>query len=178
MRTQKQKGFALLEVKSVKVFGGAHLKRSNAKSARPLSSKRAMHLVMRSSMAKGSLSLLKKDQDIYNTIDKQAKKHGVKVYNYANGGNHLHLIVMPMSRRAFNAFIRSISGLIARMVLSAERGRAKLNSNVLIKKFWDQRPFTRIIEWGRDFNRTSKYLLQNTLEAYGFITYTPRSSTA
>jgi REP element-mobilizing transposase RayT len=125
-------------------------------------------------MAKGALSLLKKDQDIYNIIDKQSKKHGVKVYNYANGGNHLHLVLRPMSRRAFNGFIRSVSGLVARLVLNAERGRAKLNSKDLLKKFWDQRPFTRIIEWGRDFNSTSNYLLQNSLEAYGFIAFKPR----
>jgi len=98
-----------------------------------------------------------------------AKAHGVKVYNYTNGGNHLRLIVLPSSRKAFNSFIRSISGLIARLILNVERGKA----NGI--KFWDQRPFTRIIQWGKDFNRASKYLLQNSLEAYGFVTYQPRT---
>jgi hypothetical protein len=176
MRRQKQIGFQLLEQNSIKTFGGSLLKKSNAKVARPISIKKSMHLVMRSSAAKGAFSLLKKDQEIYNVIDRQAKKHGVKVYNYANGGNHLHLIVRPVSRRAFNNFVRSISGLIARMVLNAQRGRAKLSlmAQTGVQKFWDQRPFTRIIEWGRDFDRSTKYLLQNTLEAYGFVAYKPR----
>jgi len=169
MKSAKQLGFGILDSKSAKRFGGSLLKKSNAKVARPISTKKSMHLVMRSSAAKGALSLLKKDQDIYNVIDRQAKRHGVKIYNYANGGNHLHLIIMPLSRKAFNGFIRSVSGIIARLVLGAQRGAAKE------LQFWDQRPFTRIIEWGRDFVRSSRYLLQNTLEAYGFVEYKPRA---
>ena len=41
-------------------------------------------------------------------------------------------------------------------------------------KFWDARPFTRIVEWGRDFKNFGFYILQNTLEATGFMPYQPR----
>ncbi len=97
---------------------------------------------------------------------------GVKVYRFANSGNHLHLVILPRSRPAFQAFIRAVSGLIARITLKVERGRA------LGIRFWDARPFTRILAWGRDFRRTSDYLLRNTLEALGFIPYRPRTSAA
>ena len=100
------------------------------------------------------------------------EESGVKVYRFANGGNHLHLLVLPNSREAFNAYVRALSGLIARVTLGAERGKA------MRLKFWDARPFTRIIEWGREFKTVCGYVLQNTLEAIGFIPYQPRKSRA
>ncbi len=168
MKRIKQLGFELLETKNVKYFGGSHLKNSNPKEKRPISTKRSMHLVLRSSMARHDYSLLKKDQIIRKIVSAQGRAFGVKVYKQANGGNHLHLIVLPRSRQAFQSFIRAISGLIAREVLGAQRG------NPQYIKFWDQRPYTRVLEWGKDFRKVSKYLVQNTLEALGFIDYQPR----
>jgi len=165
----KQLGFQILNKKNINFFGGAYLKNSNPKTARPISHKRSMHLVLRSSYAKGEYSLLKSDRRIRKILWTQGKTFGVKIYHLANGGNHLHLIILPRSRIAFNGFIRAVSGLIARAVLDVERGRA------LGFKFWDKRPFTRILEWGREFKVVSNYLLQNTLEALGFIPYQPRS---
>ena len=168
-RQPRQLGFEILEGNNIKHFGGSYLKKGNPKVKRPLSTKRSMHLVMRSLFAKGSLSFLRFDREIRELITYQARVFGVKVYRQANGGNHLHLIVLPRSRPAFNGFIRSISGLIARLVLGAERGDAK---NI---KFWEKRPFTRIIEWGRDYKKVCSYLFQNTLEALGFIPYQLRT---
>jgi hypothetical protein len=79
------------------------------------------------------------------------------------------MIVLPSSRTGFNGFIRAISGLIARLTLGVERGRAKG------LKFWDARPFTRVLEWGRDYRQACAYLAQNILEALGFIEYRPRA---
>jgi REP element-mobilizing transposase RayT len=168
MSKSKQLGFEILEIKGVKYFGGAYLKNSNPKEKRPISTKRSMHLVMRSSHAKGANSFLRRDRKIREVIAAQAKRFGVKVYRQANGGNHLHLIVLPESRAAFQGFMRAITGVIARLTLKAERGSAKGI------QFWDKRPFTRVVEWGRDYNRACRYLLQNVLEAYGFIPYQPR----
>jgi REP element-mobilizing transposase RayT len=169
MKQAKQLGFEILEKNNVKYFGGARLT-SHPKVKRPLSLKRSAHLVMRSLIAKGTYSFLKHDQVIQNLVNKQAKSFGVKIYRFANGGNHLHMIILPRSRRAFNAFIRSIAGLIARLILGAERGSAK------DLRFWEKRPFTRIVEWGREFRSVCNYLHQNTLEALGFIEYRPRKT--
>ena len=174
MRQAKQAGFKLLENQSIKKFGGDLLKNSNPKAARPISTKKSMHLVLRSSKAIGAHSLLKANTAIFEVISRQSKKFGVKVYRYANGGNHLHLIILPRSRKAYQDFIRAVSGLIARLILKAQKGSPKLNENSQLK-FWDKRPFTRLVEWGKDFSRTSDYLLQNTLEAIGFIAYKPRN---
>ncbi len=167
MKHSKQLGFALLEQNNIKHFGGAHLT-SNPKLKRPLSLKKTSHLVMRSLRATGRSSFHNYNNQITAIIFRQAQLAGVKVYRFANGGNHLHLIILPRSRQAFNAFIRATSGLIARLVLGAEKGRAKS------QQFWEKRPFTRIVEWGLDYKKACAYLMQNTLEALGFVGYTPR----
>jgi hypothetical protein len=173
MRRARQLGFEILENNRIKFHGGSRLK-SHPKIARPVSIKRSMHLVLRSSLAKGPLTFLQQERsrNITRIISNQAAKFGVKIYRLANAGNHLHLIVLPRSRRGFAGFIRSISGLIARQTLGAERGCAR------DVKFWDARPFSRIVEWGKDFKGTCRYLAQNTLEAWGFISYTPREPLA
>jgi REP element-mobilizing transposase RayT len=158
--------FQLREEK--KYFGGALLKNSHAKEKRPITVQAPMHLVMRSDIAKREYSLLRKERRIQQLIYDQGRKFGVKIYRLANAGNHLHLIILPRSRRAFTGFVRAISGLIARFILRAERGRARGI------RFWDKRPFTRIISWGREYAMVCDYLLQNTLEALGFLPYRPR----
>ncbi len=40
--------------------------------------------------------------------------------------------------------------------------------------FWEYRPFSRLLHWGKDYKTAISYLLQNTLEALGFTPYTPR----
>jgi hypothetical protein len=168
MKKVKQLGFEALEGNNARLFGGNSLNKGNPKEKRPLSIKRTSHLVMRSLLARGPLSFLRFEGRIQQIVNKQGKRFGVKVYRFANGGNHLHMVILPMSRRAFNAFIRAITGLIARLVLGVQRGNPK---GLL---FWEKRPFTRIVEWGQDYKRVCKYLLQNTLEALGFIDYQPR----
>jgi hypothetical protein len=42
------------------------------------------------------------------------------------------------------------------------------------QKFWQFRPFSRVMSWGRDFKSGCEYVVQNTLEALGFIPYKPR----
>ncbi len=155
---------------NLKEFGDALLKGYHPREARPLSAKRPLHLVMRSSRARGALSFLHpvRERRIRNLVREQARRHGLKVYRYANSGNHLHLLVLTPSRKAYLSFIRALSGLIARLTLGAERGRPRS------EKFWDARPFTRIVEWGRAFRRALRYLLQNEHEAFGVVPYRPR----
>ena len=157
-------GFEKLKAKD---FGGSLVK-GNPREARPISLKRPIHLVMRSGLARGERSLLRRERQIRSLIQRTGRAQGVRIYRVANAGNHLHLIVLPRSRPAFHAFVRAITGLIARLMLGAEKGNA---SQI---KFWDARPFTRILEWGKDYRQSCRYLIQNTLEALGFVPYRPR----
>lgn len=152
-----------------KHFGGSLLRNSHAKEKRPVTVKSPMHLVLRSEIAKGPKSMLNIERRVQKIIYQQGRKFGVKIYRLSNVGNHLHILILPRSRRAFQGFIRAISGLVARAAMRAERGRSKG------QRFWDQRPFSRVISWGRDYANACEYLLQNTLEALGFLPYRPRS---
>ncbi len=156
--------FKNFDYKANKAFGGNLLK-GNPRTKRPVSTKKPMHVVLRSSFAKGSFSMQqsKNKQRIQVTLKSLSNRFGVKVYRFANSGNHLHLLVMPVSRQAYLHFIRALSGIIARIVLNAERGSASL-----IDQFWDARPFTRIVEWGREFSKVREYIELNVLEAIGF----------
>ncbi len=170
MNNARQLSFSRFKDLNLKEFGGALLKKSNPKGRRPLCLKRPIHLVMRSTMATRELSFLRpvRAKRIELILRKQAQRFGVKIYQYANSGNNLHLVVKTHRREAFRAFIRSISGIIARVATGIERGA------LLGKKFWDARPFTRIIEWGRDYKNACDYVLQNALEALGLIPFRPR----
>jgi len=172
-RYPQQASLPGLEFKKTLSFGGSLLKSSHAKTSRPLSSKQALHVVLRSEYARGTLSFLRRDRQIRDTLAKVALKHGVRIYRVANAGNHLHLLVRFTQRRGLQNFLRGACGLIARQTLDAQRGRARLKTedNSLGRKtrFWSQRPFTRIVAWGRDFEGALSYLKQNTLEAFGFV---------
>jgi REP element-mobilizing transposase RayT len=175
MRSRKQgylPGFDQLGLGEKEFGGSKKLNKAHAREARPISIKRPMHMVMRSSLATGERSFLraKRARQIEALVHRLGKECGVKVYRFANSGNHLHLIVLPSSREAFKSYIRAITGVIARLTLGAERGSAQN------KRFWDAKPYTKIIEWGREYKATCAYLLQNTLEALGFIPYQPRKA--
>ncbi|MEO5666685.1 MAG: hypothetical protein ABIR96_01365 [Bdellovibrionota bacterium] len=195
--TSQQAPLPGLEFKKQLSFGGSLLKSSHAKTSRPLSSKQALHVVLRSDWAKGTRSMLGHERVIKNTFIQIGRKHGVKVYKVANAGNHLHLLVRFTKRRGLQNFLRGSCGLIARKMLGAERGRAKKwdtylkpgraagtqtensfsstatpRSRPLLptrESFWSQRPFTRIVSWGKDFNSVLAYVKFNTLEALGFL---------
>jgi REP element-mobilizing transposase RayT len=151
-------------------FGGELLKKSHAKCARPISTKCALHVVLRSTLAKDKLSFLscKRRAQIENTIRKQAATFNIKIYRLAINSNHVHLLVKFYERESYRMFIRAITGLIAGITLGIKRGKA------MLVKFWDYRPYTRIISWGRDFKITSEYVIQNILEATGVVPYKER----
>ena len=174
----KQSFFEGLDPREYKKPFGGELLKSNPKCQRPLSFKQSMHLVLRSSKATGKYSFLhiSRVRQIKALVQKQASVSEVKILRYANAGNHLHLLVQPSNRIGYRKFIRAITGLIARTVLKTERGIGLRGQDRLknTNKFWDKRPFTRIVAWGREFTRVSRYLIQNILEAEGLIPYRPR----
>jgi len=171
-RVAKQLHFNTQSIRKMHQFGGSLLKNSHAKTARPLSTKHAMHVVLRSSLAKGEWSLrsLKNQKLVETTIRTQAKKYGIKIYEFANVGNHLHLLIKLSNRFTFAPFMRAISGIIALKVTGARKAKE------LKQKFWDYRPWTRIVEWKKAYRIAKDYVIQNHLEAIGYISYQTRKS--
>src|SRR6476620_10568066 len=142
-------------------FGGAAQK-GNPKTARTIVTRQAMHVVVRSSQAKGRYSFLGKAKRVEDILLRQAERFGVRLYDVANAGNHLHLVLRASSVRLFKGFLRAITGLLARLVLGVERGSPWKGA-----RFWDARPFTRIVSWGRDYTQLRNYLLLNRTEMLG-----------
>lgn len=122
-----------------------------------------MHVVMRSSQARGKWSMLhpKHAKHVRAVTDKLAKKHGIHLDRFANVGNHLHLLVRTHQRRPFQRFLRELAGALAMMITGARKG--------IEQKFWDARAFTRIVEWGRDLRNIELYFIKNLFEAAGLF---------
>ena len=143
-------------------FGGARFASYNPNQARPMAVRTPIHVVLRSPIAKAHLSLLFFDKEIRRILKKQGDRAGVKVYDFANAGNHLHFVCTVSRIEGWKTFIRAFSGLVARLVLKAERGAA------VGAKFWQGRPWTRILTWGRAYRVVRSYIALNKTEAFGF----------
>lgn len=129
-------------------FGGALLKfGTNPKIARPLDSKLPIHLVLRAE--KSAMRLPAFFVRVDNIIKSVARRHGVRLYEFANAGNHLHLLLKLPRRAAWNAFIRDLTSQIAR----------------LTKVRWLNRPYTRVVRgWRKAFRLVKSYVQLNAFE--------------
>jgi REP element-mobilizing transposase RayT len=125
---------------------------------RPLDRKRPLHISLKSSHAKGRLSLLSRKLEILKLIEKKAALYEVKIHGFQNMGNHIHLLVSFKDKKLIQKFLRVISGLIARLITGAKKGKA------FGKRFWDHLLFTRIITGRRDFSSMAHYLSKNEIE--------------
>lgn len=135
------------------------MKGNNPKVKRPLESKLPIHLVLRSK--RGAMRLPKTFKLVNAAVGEISKRHGVKIYKYANLGNHLHILVKIPSVRRWSAYIRELTGRIAQLV------KEQVPSE---DTFWLHRPFTRIVRGWRKAYRTAKeYVELNQLEAEGHI---------
>jgi len=143
-------------------FGGGHLKNSHAKTKRPLESKLPIHLCLRSNLS--LFRLPKNYRKVNETVANICRKHGVKIYEYANVGNHIHLLIRIPSVRRWAAFIRELTGRLAQIAQGlklSEKG---------VEQFWKQRPFTRIVRgWQKTYKIAKEYIQLNQLEAEGYI---------
>ncbi len=157
------------ELKREYQYGGDLLK-GKRKGRRPFSPKKALHLVFRSDEAKGRWSFLlpsnrKKARVL---LDHYINKWQMKLYEVSFNSNHIHLLVKAQDRHGLKRFLRSFPGALAMAVTGAKKGSG------LLRKFWSNRVYSRIVEWGRAFSIAKQYVIQNTLEAAGIIPYTPR----
>lgn len=151
-------------------YGGAlRNTRAGRKHARPISSKDSMHLVLRSTAAKGSWSFSKPENaaKINSIIAKFAFVYGVKILSMANVGNHLHLHLRLHTRLAYKPFIRAITGSIAMAITGKTRWNGDRSGQMKPLMFWDLRPFTRIVIGFKALLQVKDYIKINQLESWG-----------
>jgi hypothetical protein len=149
---------------------GGSLHQGKRKEARPLATKRPMHLVFRSSRARGAWSFLhpKNHHVVKKLASDTSRSFDVKIRQIANSGTHLHLIVQGKRREGLQKFLITFPALLSRKITGAKKGSPK-------GKFWDALAYSRLITWGRELLALQRYLLRNDLEAVGFLQYGERA---
>ena len=83
----------------------------------------------------------------------------------ANVGNHLHLHIKLSHRYSYTPFIRAVTAAIAMAVTGASRWRPL--AELCDGRFWDFRPFTRVVTGFKDHLGLKKYIELNQLEGAG-----------
>lgn len=166
---------------------GGTLALSRRRSLRPLDSKKPVHLVLRSDLAKGSRSLMRNQQIVLRVLQKFSYRFQIRIYEKAICGNHIHLVVKAKSRRNLQNFFRVFAGQIAQEILhkfplqkheakafvGVPGGTPKMHPKNQ-RTFWSLVLYSRIVSWGRDFNGVKNYVIQNVKEALGLIPYKER----
>ena len=170
-----------LSPKTGKVSHGGEHTRGKRKEKRPFNPNEALHVVLRSSKAHGEHSMLRSQNcnHIRDLVNRVKDRYGVRVYRYANVGNHIHLLIRARSRKQWQGFIRELAGQIAMIVTGARKGHALPREKSVggarsvgsaasaVRGFWDHLVYTRIVSWGKDFKRVAEYVLKNLWEGVG-----------
>ena len=152
----RQTGFGFIKDYK-KEFGGSLLA-GKRKTARPLSVKNPIHLILKST---GSSCFALGNRKIESLIKSHAEKYGIKLYEISLNWSHIHLLIKLPSREAYLAFIRTITSLLVSL-LSKLKGKS-------LKGLFDLRPFTKILSWGKQFKTVIKYHELNDLEGRGLF---------
>jgi REP element-mobilizing transposase RayT len=136
---------------------GGDVRRGKRKLERPVSTRRPMHLVLKSRRAEGPWSLRHHDRTVREVLRRMARRFEVRIYDFANVGSHLHLVLRARKREGFQSFLRSFAGIVARRITGAERARPSGH-------FFDGLAWSRVVNWGRDYWGLRHYVFRNQIE--------------
>jgi REP element-mobilizing transposase RayT len=138
-----------------KYFGGEHLK-FKRKSQRPLDFKKTTHLVLRLKPLLPSL-MNPRDKNLRKGFCKIADKYNVKVYQLVFNHSHLHAAILIPNRESYVSFIRELTSKLVSYFSKSTKVR--------FKKIFLNRPFTRIVDWGKGIQKLMSYLVKNEIES-------------
>lgn len=139
---------------------GGVASRGRRKNRRPLATKKWIHLVLKSDRAVGGRSFLTAKNKVFveRLFKLKARKFGVKIAEFANVGNHLHLKIRITDRLEFGKFLKSVTTQVARFVTGARRGHP-------FGRFWQGLAYTRVISSRYEELQLRGYIAANRLEA-------------
>lgn len=164
----KTKQYKLLK-DSPKAYGGdLTTTRKGRSQRRPLDTKNTTHLILKSTKAKGAWSfwLPKNKNKIRQIVLKFSQKYGIRIHSMANVGDHLHFQIKLSNRYTYEPFIKAITGAIALAITGASKiNKLKVEAK---DRFWDRRPFTRVVIGYKAFLNLRDYIEINRLEGFGF----------
>ncbi len=135
--------------------GGSLIHRKR-KSKRVLDFKKSTHLVLR---LKGRLPSFfnPRDRKLRLLFVRAAEKNGIKIYQLIFNHTHCHSVLKMESRDDYVRFIREITSKLV--------GYFSVTTRLKLKGIFDSRPWTRIVQWGKDFKRVKNYMIKNEIES-------------
>ena len=136
-------------------FGGSLLE-GKRKTARTLSTKRPIHLILKTSQ---SHFFNPGNRALVDLIQAWASRFKIKVFRTSLNWTHIHMIILILSRSAYKAIIRAFSAAIVQKICKVK--------GPSFKGIFALRPFTRILSWGKDLKNVLDYHDLNDLEAFG-----------
>src|ERR1700683_2607538 len=79
---------------------GGEINKGKRKLHRPFDSTKALHVTLRSSKARGKYYFMRPQnrKEIERKLYLYAEKFGVRVFRFANSGNHLHILLKSKSK--------------------------------------------------------------------------------
>lgn len=128
--------------------------------ARPISTVCGMHLVLKTSLAKGPWSFRKHLGSVEEILGTHRVRNRIHFYGTAILTNHIHLYVKFPSEEAYHCFVSAVCGAIALAV----RGNPRPPWPT---PFWDQRVYSRVVCGEVQHQRMLRYIRLNQLEALG-----------
>jgi REP element-mobilizing transposase RayT len=146
-----------VQIELARTQHGGEVRRGQRKLERPVSTRRPMHVVLTSHRARGPWSLRRHDRAVRDVLRRMARRFEVRIYDFANVGSHLHVVLRARRREAFQGFLRSFAGIVARRVTGARRGRRS-------GRFFDRLAWSRVVSWGRDYWGLRHYVFRNQIE--------------
>ena len=124
------------------------------KTTRPFATNVPVHVALKATRAKGTWSLLhrKNQAKITAMVYVYAARFKVRVHQFGNAGNHLHLLVQAKERKQLADFLRVLAGRVAVTVTGARKHVKRVG------KFWDFLSFSRLVNWGKDFFQVREWV--------------------
>ena len=141
--------------KQKKYFGGQHLV-NKRKLRRPLDTKKPMHLVLRLKEQLPSL-FSPKDPQLRKGFHQLAEKYNIKTYLLVFNHTHVHAEILIPDRKSYVRFIRELTSRFVRYFTRS--------TGIRFTKIFENRPFTRIISWGRGVEIMNCYMRKNERES-------------
>ena len=120
------------------------------KESRPFSSVCPIHLVLK---AKAPVFEIYKEFAL-EVLQKYAKKYNIQIFCSALNWDHIHLLIQATDKQAYTNFVRVFCSAISR--------------RWGYKGLFEQRPYTRLVRWGRNFQNVKKYIEINQIESRGY----------
>jgi hypothetical protein len=142
-------------------FGGSYRTKQGTPStghpklSRPLSRRHWMHLVLATSSSISPQTLALHARWIQTVIRRLGLGVQVQISDVVIQGRSINVTARLPSRKAYLRWVRSVSGLVARRLLSSERGKAST------KSCWSARPFTHVLNSSLVLKKIRHWLLMS-----------------